>query len=414
MKRLVALYRRLGTRGPAAPLEHLLYLALWPLGRLYGLLSLLRVRLYSWGMLRSYRAGVPVISVGNLSVGGTGKTPMTEWLLRSLQERGLKVAIVSRGYGGEVKAGVRVVCAGTGPLLPPEISGDEPYLLARRNPNSIIIAAALRRDGVKAAVEKFGADVVLLDDGFQHLAVERDLDIVLLDSRAPFGNGQVLPAGILREPASALDRGDLVILTRCQGKVPTIPFPGPICASQHCLAEHAMGLDDNSISFKSLRGKKGIAFAGIADPAAFFAELREQGLDLIHTLAFPDHFEYSASAKEALQSLCGDGDYLITTEKDGVKLLGVDFPVPCYQVPMQIQIVDPTPLTKALETLLSGGKSMAVNEELLKILACPQCKAPVRHEQSQDLLVCDQCRLAYPIRDGIPVMLVDEAQSVAG
>jgi uncharacterized protein YbaR (Trm112 family) len=81
---------------------------------------------------------------------------------------------------------------------------------------------------------------------------------------------------------------------------------------------------------------------------------------------------------------------------------------------MQIQIVDPTPLTKALETLLSGGKSMAVNEELLKILACPQCKAPVRHEQSQDLLVCDQCRLAYPIRDGIPVMLVDEAQSVAG
>lgn len=414
MKRLAALYRRLGTRGPAAPLEHLLYLVLWPLGRLYGLLSLLRVRLYSWGLLRSYQAGVPVISVGNLSVGGTGKTPMTEWLLRSLQERGLKVAIVSRGYGGDVKAGVRIVCAGAGPLLSPEVSGDEPYLLARRNPHSVIIAAALRRDGVKAAVEKFGADVVLLDDGFQHLAMERDLDIVLLDSRAPFGNGQVLPAGILREPVSAMERADLVVLTRCQGAAPAVPFPGPVCTSRHCLAGLAIALDGSSIPLASLRGKKGLAFAGIADPAAFFTELREQGLDLIDELAFSDHFEYPASAREELQSLCSQADYLVTTEKDGVKLLGVDFPVPCYQVPLQIQIVDPAPLTRALETLLLGGKSMAVNEELLKILACPQCKAPIRHEQDQDLLICDQCRLAYPIRDGIPVMLVDEAQPFAG
>ena len=414
MKRLAVLYRRLGTQGPAAPLEHLLYMVLWPLGRLYGLLSLLRVRLYSWGLLKSYQAAVPVVSVGNLSVGGTGKTPLTEWLLRFLQEKGLKVAIVSRGYGGDVKAGVRVVCAGAGPLLPPEISGDEPYLLARRNPNSIIIAAALRSDGVKAAVEQFGADAVLLDDGFQHLAMERDLDIVLLDSRAPFGNGQVLPAGILREPVSALDRADLVALTRCQGSVPAVPFPGPVCASRHCLADLAIALDGSSIPLESLHGKKGVAFAGIADPAAFFAELRDQGLDLIDALAFPDHFEYPAFAREKLQSLCREVDYLVTTEKDGVKLLGVDFPVPCYQVPLQLQIVDPTPLIRALETLLSGGKSMAVNEELLKILACPQCKAPVRHEQDQDLLVCDQCRLAYPIRDGIPVMLVDEAQPVAG
>jgi len=337
---------------------------------------------------------------------------VTEWLLRHLQQQGVHVAVVSRGYGGDVKAGVRVVCAGTGPLLPPEISGDEPYLLARRNPHSVIIASAKRSAGVAEAIETFKAEVVLLDDGFQHLAVERDLDIVLLDSRSPFGNGQVLPAGILREPATALERADLVIMTRSHGSVSTVPYAGPICISRHVLADRAVALDGHSIPLENLHSRKGVAFAGIAEPGSFFTDLRDRGLILLQEVAFQDHFDYAGAALEQLKSYCRDADYLITTEKDGVKLQGVDFPIPCYQIPLELQIDNPEPLLQALGYLLPGGHNMPVKEELLKILACPQCKAPIRHEQSSDLLICDQCRLAYPIRDGIPVMLVDEAQSI--
>jgi tetraacyldisaccharide 4'-kinase len=156
--------------------------------------------------------------------------------------RGRRVAVVSRGYGGQGAGRVGVVCAGDGPLLPPAVCGDEPYLLAQRNPRALVLIAPRRTEGIRLAVEAFAADVILLDDGFQHLSVARDLDIVLLDACRPFGNGHLLPAGILREPASALEQAGIVVLTRSKGLESPLAEVRPLVRSRHRLADEVVSL----------------------------------------------------------------------------------------------------------------------------------------------------------------------------
>lgn len=209
MSGLQGFYRRLARNGPDSTAEQLLFAFLLPFSIIYRELIRLRAVLYRWRVFSSYKAPVPVISVGNLAVGGTGKTPVVDYLLKFCLAKGRRVAVVSRGYGGRKHSGVQIVSGGNGPLLEPEQCGDEPYLLARRNPQALVLVSPKRAQAIQQAVESLGAEVVLLDDGFQHLAVQRDVDIVLLDAQRPFGNGHQLPAGLLREPISALGRGDL-------------------------------------------------------------------------------------------------------------------------------------------------------------------------------------------------------------
>ncbi len=350
-------HRRLVIKGPSSVLERLLLLLLCPLGWIYGLISLLRVACYRRGLFSSYRAAVPVVSVGNIAVGGTGKTPVVDLLVKYFQQQGLKPAVVSRGYGGNSKAVVGIVCNGKGPLLQATACGDEPFLLARRNPEALILVARKRALGVKCAVEELGADIGILDDGFQHLAVVRDLDLVLLDSRAPFGNGRPLPAGLLREFPAGLKRGNLFVLTRCRQHDDEAPLPvSPVWRCRHRLANYGLTLDNEQVALDTLKDKRLAAFAGIADPDCFFRDLEAAGLTLSETLALSDHVEYDASLLAQLRHLAGDVDFLLTTEKDGVKLAAEIFPTICLQVPVAVNFENEGGFQRTLQAFLKGVK----------------------------------------------------------
>lgn len=352
MSRLAAFHRRLCLEGPRHSGERLLQAFLIPLGWLYGLIGLVRSRFYAWEILPSYRAPVPVISVGNLSAGGTGKTPAVDYLLRRLLDQGLRVAVVSRGYGGKARQGVHVVSSGQGPLIGPSVCGDEPYLLARRNPGALVVVAPRRSLGVRLATEELGGQIVVLDDGFQHLAVQRDLNLVLLDAMHPLGNGRPLPAGLLREFPTALSRGDLFILTRWHEHCPKPPpLPGPVLHSRHVLSDEAMDLEGRRVALTELHGKKVAAFAGIASPESFFHDLRQNGLNLIETFAFADHAVYDEPLLQRLKKAAEQADIFVTTEKDGVKLSATQLPKPCWQVPMTLELVEDAVLDDALKPL---------------------------------------------------------------
>lgn len=347
-------YLRMAVEGPSGLGERVVFSLLAPLGWLYGTILAFRLQAYRIGLKPIYRAEVPVISVGNLAAGGTGKTPTVDWFIKAGQALGKRVAVVSRGYGGSWREGVGVVCAGQGVLMQPSVSGDEPCLLARRNPEALVLVARRRAEGVRKAVQEHGADLVILDDGFQHLAVHRDLDLVLLDAKRPLGNGQVLPAGILREFPRALRRADLLMLTRSSGGE---AFEGG-CGTEVLHARHLPGrtfydLAGAAVESASLAGKRGIAFAGIADPGQFFEGMKALGLHLADTVALGDHVEYSPDVLARVLRRSREADYLVTTEKDGVKLGKTQLSLPCYQVPLGLEIFERERLERALGALFS-------------------------------------------------------------
>ncbi|MCM2356561.1 MAG: tetraacyldisaccharide 4'-kinase [Geobacteraceae bacterium] len=337
------------------PCDRLLLLLLALLSFPYSLALRLRAAAYAAGLLRSHRLPRPVISVGNLTVGGTGKTPAAAMLAQYFIARGKRVTLLSRGYGGTLR-GEGIVSDGTTLFLTPGEAGDEPCLLAATVPGLAVVVGADRYRAGLLAMERLAPDVFILDDGFQHLRLMRDLNILLLDSSRPFGNGRTLPAGLLREPRSAAERADLIIYTRCSGEGEPAHFPGkPACRAFH----HLVGLTSLAGGavrpFADLKGLRGLAFAGIADPAPFFHDLAEEGLSLAATLPFPDHCRYGegeVAAILAAAAACG-ADYLITTEKDGVKLgpyrerLGNG-----YAVPLEMWVADPGHLVALLDKLL--------------------------------------------------------------
>jgi tetraacyldisaccharide 4'-kinase len=340
---------------PLTPATFLPWLCLAPFGVLYGAAQRLRALLYHSGVFSSYRAPQPVISVGNLTVGGTGKTPVVDCLVRHLLQRGERPAVISRGYGGQIRSGVAIVSRGDGlgPLLPAAHCGDEPFLLARRNPQAVVVVAPRRREGINAAIHDCGATLIILDDGFQHLAVQRDLDILLLDARRPLGNGSVLPAGLLREPPTAHNRAGLCILTRDETLAAPAPFAAPVTLrSRHRLAAEFVALDGSVCPVKNLGQLRGIAFAGIAAPEAFFLALKALGLQLIDTIALNDHVDFSDATLETLKPAALHADFFVTTEKDGVKLHSLDLPLPCFQAPLELEFAPAGKLEEIIDSFL--------------------------------------------------------------
>ncbi len=328
----------------------------------YSLAMRLRAAAYAVGLLRSHRLPRPVISVGNITVGGTGKTPMTAWLARYLMSRGKRVAVLSRGYGGTLEGTVAIVSDGNRRLLTPEEAGDEPCLLAELVPGLMVVIGSDRYRAGCLAMERLHPDLFILDDGFQHLRLQRDLDILLLDARQPFANGRILPAGLLRESVSAVGRADLALFTRCVDNTPPdvkLPDGLPACHARHRLTGFTTLSGGEVRRFGELTGQRGLAFAGIADPAGFFDELERQGAVLAATLAFPDHTVYGDEECAALARLrkSARADYLITTAKDGVKLkaLGGD-DIPCYVATLELEIADAAPLCQRLDKLLQNGR----------------------------------------------------------
>jgi len=274
---------------------------LTPLSLVYRVIVSLRRWAYKTGILRSTRVSLPVIIVGNITVGGTGKTPLVAWLAKYLQSKGYKPGIISRGYGGQASSWPQQVR----PDGDPAVVGDEAVLLAAMT----LCPMAVAPDRVAAAnalIESGDCDVILSDDGLQHYALQRDIEIAVIDGVRRFGNGFLLPAGPLREPASRLQAVDLVVINglgnvkehqmrMIQGDVQNLLDPGRVCA-----------LDE-------FRSQTVHAVAGIGNPERFFLSLKSAGLQVVPH-SFPDHYRYRPD-----DIRFGDGQPVFMTEKDAVK-----------------------------------------------------------------------------------------------
>jgi tetraacyldisaccharide 4'-kinase len=322
--RLVRAWRE-GRTGP-------LGLALTPVSWAYRAGLAVRETAYARGLLARGQLPCPVVSVGNLTVGGTGKTPAVELIARWLVEDGRRVAVVSRGYGRRARAPVELVSDGGEPSLPVERAGDEPVLLARRLPGVGVVVGADRLAAGRWAVAHLRPDVVLLDDGFQQRRLLKDVEIVCLDARTPWGPGGLFPRGTLREPPSALARAHLVVATRAgQGDL------GPLLGELHrhagrtpCLAaDYAVeAVEDLASGARhseaALRGRAVLAFAGIAEPERLAETLAGHGATVRDLVAFPDHHAYELRDLVAIgrRARAVGADLVVTTEKDGVRLGG--------------------------------------------------------------------------------------------
>ena len=333
------LHKNLVLRNFENPLNRVIFYLLIPAACLYGCIGQIRAILYHFHFFKCYRSALPVLSVGNLAAGGTGKTPTVDWLVKSFGERGKKVAVLSRGYGGQYPGEAAIVSDSRQFLLSADIAGDEPYLLAKKNPDSVVAIARKRCNGLKLLEQCGGIDLVILDDAFQHLAVRRDADLVLLDANFPLGNGWPIPAGNLREFSSALRRADVVLKTRASELLPPRTCEGLThFFSQHQLADYAISLSGKTVLLEEMKTFNVAAFSGIADPEGFFKALENKGICLRSRYSLPDHVHYDATVCHHIAAMSEGVDLLLTTEKDAVKLDSKQFNVPCFQVPLNFQV----------------------------------------------------------------------------
>lgn len=321
-------------------------------GWLYGKIANLRNALYEKGAFKSFSLGAPTLSVGNIAVGGTGKTPLVAFVAEILAEKGEKVCILTRGYGRENPK--QRVLVSDGEKIPVDVktAGDEPFELARKLlGKAIVVADANRVSAARWARETFGVTAFVLDDGFQHRRVRRDLDIVLLDATNPFGNGKVLPSGILREPLENLRRADAIVLTRANLVENVENLKTQIAGiNPRCLIFTAENKISNLIELEKFNAETQdsqkptdhrpltadhcLAFCALGNPDSFFNQLRRENYNLAATDIFPDHHFYTPNDAARLARLASQSraDYLLTTAKDAVKLKNLKFDFPCFVV----------------------------------------------------------------------------------
>lgn len=313
-----------------------------PLGPVYSASMQVRAWLYRRGVLPSSKMQVPVISVGNLTMGGSGKTPVVQMLAKYLLQEGFRPAVVSRGYGGSARQPVNIVSDGRTLLLDPHASGDEPYMLAASVPGLVVLTGVRRALPCRYACEELHCDIILLDDGFQHLAVTRTLDIVLFNSATLLGNGRVFPAGEMREPFLALARADIFLLT---GLTPETSnqadsfitqlqkrFPSTPAFTAENVVSGVFGANGR-LTDDALASQSFYAFSGIAHPQRFTAILHQQGLKVHGHHALRDHADYTRKTVDLLlkKAAASGASALITTHKDWVKLQHYSFNLPlCY------------------------------------------------------------------------------------
>ena len=333
-------HHQVSTSDPKPLLLKLLLLFLLPPSWCYAIIVWFRNWAYDYQLLSSYQSSLPIISVGNITVGGTGKTPTVDWLVKAFTAAGKRIAIVSRGYGGSYQQAVAVVSDGCQIMMAAEQCGDEPLLLARRNPECPIIVARQRAAGVRYVEEHLDVDVIVLDDAFQHRRLARDVDLVLLDARDPFGNRWTLPAGKLREGISALKRADVLLLTRSDSMVDLPDCSRPFFHSRHCLSLTVTALDGITCHIDELKNKNICAFSGLADNQRFLETLSEHGVVPDRFCSLPDHVVYVPETLEMISTEAAGCDLLLTTEKDAVKLAANMFELPCYYVGLHLEITD--------------------------------------------------------------------------
>lgn len=276
------------------------YYLLLPVSWLFCLLVLLRYQCYRFGLFRSQRSSVPVVVVGNITVGGTGKTPLVIWMANFLKDQGYRPGIISRGYGGSARSWPQQVRADSDFI----VVGDEAVMIAARTECPMAVGPQ-RVEVAKLLVEHYEVDVIISDDGLQHYAMQRDIEVAVVDGERRFGNGQCLPAGPLRERPSRLDRVDMIVVNG-EGE----RHEHPMSVGNQFAVNLVNGETRDLQQFK---GSKVNVLAGVGHPARFFADLTEAGLD-IEAHEFPDHYEYSED-----DLAFNDGRAVLMTEKDAVK-----------------------------------------------------------------------------------------------
>lgn len=322
------------------------------LGNIYGSITTARNRLYEKGVFDSFHLGARTISVGNITTGGTGKTPLVAYIAEHFAARGEVVCILTRGYGRQDPKKRVVVSDGKEILAKAIDAGDEPYEQAERLlGKSIVISDADRVSAGEWARKAFGVTLFVLDDGFQHRRLKRDIDIVCIDATNPFGGGHMLPKGLLREPLASLKRASAVVITRTdlvsedqlaelRRKISDLAPGGEIFASANQLILDGSVLNNNVF-----------AFCGLGNPKAFFDQLARYA-KVCGTHAFRDHHRYKQSDIWSIESeaRAAGADLLLTTAKDAVKLSDLKFEIPYFTARIQLEISE----EEAFEKLLTS------------------------------------------------------------
>lgn len=305
----------------------------------------LRYAMYGYGFLKAKRLDCPVISIGNLAVGGSGKTPMTLWLAKMLVEKGLRPVVISRGYRGTLEKEAAVVSDGQILYLDAKTCGDEPYMMAMEKAFPVVVGKDRYKAGLMA-LEAFAPDVIILDDGFQHLKLNRDLNLVLLDCTEPLGNGRMLPAGRLRETlCMAKERIDAIVFTRCSPdrcqldprrglghqsaakqviqRLPSVPLF--FCTHEPFVAQLFPAGSDNDTKggqFRHLKGETAVLFSGLALNASFAQSVQDLGVNIADHLEFCDHYRYNEPDFKRILARANTlkVNLILTTQKDWVKI----------------------------------------------------------------------------------------------
>lgn len=333
-----------------------------PFSALYSLATRLRLAAYRRQLLSVSKLAAVVISVGNITTGGTGKTPLVEWICRVLANEGKRVCVLTRGYRRQNPNEQVVVSNGHKVLAEVAAAGDEPLLLAR---NLLGFAAVVCNSNRSAAgqwaIDNLQSEVFVLDDGFQHLQLARDLNIVTIDATNPWGGG-LLPLGHLREPLSGLARADCLVLTRTDEErdlsaiTTELQKTGqkPIFRSR-MVTTGLRRLGGETLDQVSSTQKPIAAFCGVGNPESFFNHLRREGFELSVARAFPDHYNYQQiDVDRIVAEANGKGAAgILTTAKDAVKLSSLHFEVPCYVLEIKISIADEAQLIQMIRNHLN-------------------------------------------------------------
>jgi len=322
---------------------------------------------YDLHLKRSSSVTARVISIGNITAGGTGKTPATIYFARRLVEEGQTVVVLSRGYGRSTPPDEPfVVSDGKNILLSPMEAGDEPYLIAKKLPHVPVVVCGKRVKGARVAVEKFSPDIIILDDGFQHIALSRDEDIVVVDCTMPFGFGRLLPRGLLREPLRALKRATAFLLTHADERddghivdtLKKINPAGDVLKSRHRPVRLRNLKDDAVLECNSLSGERVLALSSIGNPNAFEETLRKLGADVVCGLRFRDHHWYADDDLEKIRATAQESGvkYVVTTEKDGVRLtLPGGLPENSLALEVELELIERHPETSTQGISNTGG-----------------------------------------------------------
>jgi len=321
-----------------------LHFIFYPLSLLYQITLFIRNFFYKKNFLETKILPCKIISVGNITAGGSGKTPTVEYLSKLLQSKGKKVGIISRGYGRNSKKTLIVTNGKTKPKTW-ETFGDEPYLLAQKLDNVPIIVGKSRYKAGTKMIEKFNPDVIIMDDGFQHISLSRDLDIVLINSKDTQTTHKLIPAGLLREPISNLSRADLVVLTKTNIHEPS-DYLIKIIENVKCpTINNKIELDDMLINIKGESNNLGIInsenvyiFSALGDHEGFEKTVEKTGAKIVGHDKYPDHYIYTSDDLERIEvnAKKKGAKIIITTEKDIVKTKNYNSKVGIYAVKMKM------------------------------------------------------------------------------